>query len=159
MPDIMTIEIHSQIKPESNSVQKHKYKLWQNRFFVIVILFLMLIIWIKPAKALPLWLSRNSKSEIEKSISTDYQSSKIQEVAPPGATLQIQQYLKNRNPIIKLESPSTNEIISSDEVEIVLNIDDWPISYDKDLGIGTHIVLQIDDRAPMRFTEIQNKSS
>ena len=52
-----------------------------------------------------------------------------------------------------MEQPINDSIVTSDALELSFEIDDWPLSSDPELGLGPHVVLQIDNRAPLRLSE------
>ena len=78
---------------------------------------------------------------------------KLQEVAPPGAVQQLRQDLQRHRPSLRLIDPSNDSIVSSDVLELSFDLEDWPLSSDPELGLGPHVVLQIDNRAPLRLSE------
>ncbi|AII47705.1 hypothetical protein KR52_00770 [Synechococcus sp. KORDI-52] len=80
-------------------------------------------------------------------------SGKLQEVAPPGAVQQLRQNLQRHRPSLRLIDPGNDSIVFSDALELRFEIDDWPLSSDPELGLGPHVVLQIDNRAPLRLSE------
>jgi hypothetical protein len=66
---------------------------------------------------------------------------------------QLRQNLQQHRPSLRLISPSNDSIVSSDVLELRFEIEDWPLSSDPELGLGPHVVLQIDNRAPLRLSE------
>ncbi|ABB34106.1 hypothetical protein [Synechococcus sp. CC9605] len=105
-----------------------------------------------PVHARPGFFNRDSGSAA-KPLSISAPSGKLQEVAPPGAVQQLRQNLQQHRPSLRLIDPSNDSIVSSDDLELRLEIDDWPLSSDPELGLGPHVVLQIDNRAPLRLSE------
>ena len=81
-------------------------------------------------------------------------SGNLQEVAPPGAVQQLRQGLQRHRPSLRLIDPSNNSIVSSDVLELRFEIDDWPLGSDSELGLGPHVVVQIDNRPPLRLSKI-----
>ena len=51
-------------------------------------------------------------------------------------------------------SPSGDSVIQNDAVELVLAVQDWPVSKDPDLGIGPHVVVQVDDQPLIRLDQL-----
>ena len=105
-----------------------------------------------PVHARPGFFNRDSGSAA-KPLPSSAPSGKLQEVAPPGAVQQLRQSLQQHRPSLRLIDPSNDSIVTSDALELRFEIDDWPLSSDPELGLGPHVVLQIDNRAPLRLSE------
>ena len=105
-----------------------------------------------PVHARPGFFNRDAGSAA-KPLPSSAPSGKLQEVAPPGAVQQLRQNLQQHRPSLRLIDPSNDSIVSSDALELRFEIDDWPLSSDPELGLGPHVVLQIDNRAPLRLSE------
>ncbi len=105
-----------------------------------------------PVQARPGFFNRDSGSAA-KPLQSSAPSGKLQEVAPPGAVQQLRQNLQQHRPSLRLIDPSNDSIVTSDALELRFEIDDWPLSSDPELGLGPHVVLQIDNRAPLRLSE------
>jgi hypothetical protein len=105
-----------------------------------------------PVDARPAFFNRDGGSGA-KPLPSSAPSGKLQEVAPPGAVQQLRQELQRHRPSLRLVDLSNDSIISSDVLELRFEIEDWPISSDPELGLGPHVVLQIDNRAPLRLSE------
>ena len=115
---------------------------------------LLLLGAIAPAGALPGWMERNSTNAQTRSSPTG--SGVLQEVAPPGAVQEIKRQLSNRRPQLTLMSPKASSVNHSDALDVVLDIKDWPVSRDPDLGLGPHIALQVDDRPLIRIDALSD---
>ena len=109
-----------------------------------------------PVHARPGFFNRDAGSAA-KPLPSSAPSGKLQEVAPPGAVQQLRQNLQQHRPSLRLIDPSNDSIVSSDALELRFEIDDWPLSSDPELGLGPHVVLQIDNRAPVRLHAISFK--
>ena len=105
-----------------------------------------------PVHARPGFFNRDGGTG-SKPLPSSAPSGKLQEVAPPGAVQQLRQNLQRHRPSLRLIDPSNDSIVSSDALELHFEIDDWPLSSDPELGLGPHVVLQIDSRAPLRLSE------
>ena len=105
-----------------------------------------------PVHARPGFFNREAGSGA-KPMPSSAPSGKLQEVAPPGAVQQLRQNLQRHHPSLRLSDPSNDSIVSSDALELRFEIEDWPLSNDPELGLGPHVVLQIDNRAPLRLSE------
>ena len=104
--------------------------------------------------ALPSWLSRTPAPQ--EPIPSQGPSGRLQELAPPGAVQQLKRQLAGRHPQLTLVSPVDDSVVQSDAVELVLDVQDWPVSRDPDLGIGPHVAVQVDDRPLIRLDQLTN---
>ena len=82
----------------------------------------------------------------------------LQEVAPPGAVQQLQAALGEHHPQLKLISPADGTVLQAGEQTLVLEVNDWPLTEDPELGLGAHVALQIDDQPPLRFSGAEDGS-
>ncbi len=93
--------------------------------------------------------------------SKDTQSqSEFREVSPPIATQQIRSRLAKHHPKLTIESPSSGEILNKrphESWDLVLTVNDWPLIDDPDLGLGPHLVVQVDNSDPIRITHSNQK--
>jgi len=105
-----------------------------------------------PVHARPGFFNRDGGSGT-KQLPSSAPSGKLQEVAPPGAVQQLRQNLQQHRPSLRLIDPSNDSIVTTDALELSFEIEDWPLSSDSELGLGPHVVLQIDNRAPLRLSE------
>ena len=103
--------------------------------------------------ALPTWpLQRGSNQDT--SLSSQSPSGRLQEVAPPGAVQQLREKLQRYQPNLRLVSPTDDSVINADSVDFVLDVRDWPVSRDIELGLGPHVVVQIDNQPPRQLDEL-----
>ena len=103
--------------------------------------------------ALPSWpLQRGSHQET--SLSSQSPSGRLQEVAPPGAVQQLRENLQRYQPNLRLISPTDDSEINADSIDLVLEVKDWPVSRDLELGLGPHVVVQIDNQPPRQLDEL-----
>ncbi len=112
---------------------------------------------INPAIALsekPINTEENKRLTIGILSESNSLESGLQEVPPPGAVQQIRQKLAKHNPQLTLLSPIPGEILANElnEWQLVLDLKDWPLVQDPDMGIGPHLVIQIDDLDPIRIS-------
>ena len=109
-----------------------------------------------PASALPGWMSRSHEATDELRVIPP-SAGRLQEVAPPGAVQEIKRALSNRRPQLRLLTPKADSISNTSNLELTLAIEDWPVSRDPELGIGPHVVIQVDDRPLIRIDQLDNK--
>ena len=80
----------------------------------------------------------------------------LQEVPPPKAVQQIRSRLAHYHPTLKIESPVTDEVLTKaikEKWNLILNVQDWPLVADSELGLGPHLVVQIDEFPPIRISD------
>ena len=77
----------------------------------------------------------------------------LQEVAAPIAVQQLQEALADRQPRVTIEVPVDGANLPSGNWTLKLNVQDWPLHDGGALGIGPHVVVQIDEQAPVRLSE------
>ena len=79
----------------------------------------------------------------------------LQEVPPPVGVEKIRKRLTRHKPELSLLSPSEGDILLKglkEKWELVFNLKDWPLVEDPKFGLGTHLVVQIDEDKPMRIS-------
>ena len=103
--------------------------------------------------ALPTWPLQRSSNQ-DTSLSSQSPSGRLQEVAPPGAVQQLREKLQRYQPNLRLVSPTDDSVINADSVDLVLDVRDWPVSRDIELGLGPHVVVQIDNQPPRQLDEL-----
>ena len=103
--------------------------------------------------ALPTWPLQRSSNQ-DTSLSSQSPSGRLQEVAPPGAVQQLREKLQRYQPNLRLVSPTEDNVINADSVDLVLDVRDWPVSRDIELGLGPHVVVQIDNQPPRQLDEL-----
>ena len=82
-------------------------------------------------------------------------SGALQEVPPPGGVQQLNARLNERSPRIALIAPADNSVIPAGPWTLQLRVDDWPLADGGALGLGPHLVVQLDDAAPQRITSAE----
>ena len=103
--------------------------------------------------ALPTWmLGKDSRQETP--LASQVPSGRLQEVAPPGAVQQLRENLQRYQPNLRLISPTDDSEINADSIDLVLEVKDWPVSRDLELGLGPHVVVQIDNQPPRQLDEL-----
>lgn len=92
----------------------------------------------------------------------------LQEVAAPLAVQQIQAALADRQPRVSIKAPKDGAELASGNWKLDLQVSDWPLSDwplgdwlpsdGGSVGPGPHVVVQIDDQAPLRLTSTKQIS-
>ena len=126
-----------------------------NQLLGLAIAVLMLFSGCGAVEARPLWGSDSTHEggNSPRNASRTQPRGVLQEVAPPGAVQQLRRALEQHHPVLTLISPSDGSVISDDSLKMTFQLKDWPLVDDPDLGLGPHVVVQIDDRAPFRLTQ------
>ncbi|WP_398331420.1 hypothetical protein [Vulcanococcus sp.] len=83
----------------------------------------------------------------------------LQEVAPPGAVQELNERLNERAPQVRVLAPQDNALLPAGAWTLKLQVSDWPLSDAGALGLGPHLVVQIDDQAPIRITSFEGASA
>ncbi|MEB3264321.1 MAG: hypothetical protein VKJ66_08130 [Synechococcus sp.] len=79
----------------------------------------------------------------------------LREVAPPLAVQQLQAALAEHQPAVEILSPRAGSTLPEGPWTLQLAVRDWPLVDAGPLGLGPHLVLQIDDEAPRRLTDAE----
>lgn len=79
-------------------------------------------------------------------------SGRLQEVAPPAAVQQIQAALAERQPQVSIQIPRDGSDLPGGPVKLQVQVRDWPLVDAGVLGLGPHLVVQVDDLEPQRLT-------
>lgn len=77
---------------------------------------------------------------------------RLQEVQPPVAVQQLQQALADRTPNIEILSPRDGATLGDGPWQLKLRVRDWPLADGGPLGLGAHVVVQVDGQALQRIS-------
>jgi len=77
----------------------------------------------------------------------------LQEVAPPLPVQQLQDRLAEHQPQLRILTPTNEAVLPAGPWELQLALDDWPLVGPGGLGIGPHLVVQVDDQPPLRLVD------
>ena len=86
-------------------------------------------------------------------IKTSAPGGHLQELPPPLAVQQIQAALADRQPRVTILAPSDGTNLPNGNWTLKLLAQDWPLTDGGALGLGPHVVIQIDEQEPIRLTE------
>ncbi|WP_353617351.1 MULTISPECIES: hypothetical protein [unclassified Synechococcus] len=75
-----------------------------------------------------------------------------QEVAPPLAVQQLQEALETRRPRVEIVSPTDGALLPAGPWTLKLRVEDWPLVDAGPLGLGPHLVVQLDGDDPLPLT-------
>ena len=78
-------------------------------------------------------------------------SSALREVAPPPGVQQLQSSLVDHQPMVEILSPRNGSTLAEADWTLQLAIRDWPLVDAGSLGLGPHLVVQIDGNPPIRL--------
>ena len=88
-------------------------------------------------------------------LQTQAPSGRLQEVAPPGAVQQLQEALALRRPQVTIEAPRDGANLPAGPIKLSLQVRDWPLVDAGDLGLGPHVVVQVDDLPAIRLSGLE----
>ncbi len=125
------------------------------RLMTVLLCACITLSWTCPVDALSLPWSKTTAGD-GASLVIPAASGKLQEVAAPGAVQQLQRRLDGRRPRLTLVSPPDGAVLREASWTLTLQVEDWPVNVDPDLGPGAHIALQIDGEPPQRFSHIRD---
>jgi len=77
----------------------------------------------------------------------------LQEVAPPAAVEQLAEALAPRQPRITILEPRDGALLPEAPWTLRLGVDDWPLVDAGSLGLGPHLMVQLDDGLPQPLLE------
>lgn len=76
----------------------------------------------------------------------------LQEVAAPPGVQQLGAALEEHDPQLSILEPHDGALLADGPWQLRLRLRDWPLSDAGPLGIGPHVVVQLDDDPPRRLT-------
>ena len=76
----------------------------------------------------------------------------LQEVPPPGAVQQLSERLRERQPQVVVLAPADGTVLPAGPWSLKLRVSDWPLADAGELGLGPHLVVQIDGEPPLRLS-------
>ena len=79
-------------------------------------------------------------------------SSALQEVAPPAAVQELAERLAARNPRVQIVAPADDSLLPDGPWTLQLQVSDWPLADAGPLGLGPHLVVQLDQQSPLRIS-------
>jgi len=94
-------------------------------------------------------------SSLDRNLSATPPSGALQEVAPPGAVQQLNERLNDRSPQVKVIAPADQALLPAGPWSLKLQVNDWPLADAGSLGLGPHLVVQLDDQEPLRISSAE----
>lgn len=74
----------------------------------------------------------------------------LQEVAPPAGVQQLAPALADHSPQVRILAPVDGATLPDGPWSVRLQVRDWPLAEAGALGLGAHVVVQLDDEPPQR---------
>ena len=158
----MQIALASDDLPSTTRMTAHKLGSMtasgRNHFlqrWLAAVMVLLISVWsAAPVQAWPWGGDQNSaKARGERIVDASAPTGRLQEVSPPGAVQQLQQALNRHQPRLTLISPNDGSLLKNRRTSLEIQVEDWPLAEDPQLGLGAHVALQIDDQPPLRFSQ------
>ena len=84
---------------------------------------------------------------------------RLQEVAPPAAASALAQQLAERSPQVEIVAPADDSLLPAGPWALQLTVRDWPLADAGSLGIGPHLVVQLDQQEPLRISSAEKAAS
>ena len=72
--------------------------------------------------------------------------SRLSEVAPPPAILELRKVLETRQPQVTILSPRSDEVLQDTTVSVRLRVNDLPLFQNEELGLGPHLHFILDNQ-------------
>lgn len=79
----------------------------------------------------------------------------LKEVAPPNTIQQLHQILELKQPQVRILSPQPEQILTDNQVSIQLQVTDLPVFQDKELQLGSHLTVILDNQDPQDVYDLQ----
>jgi hypothetical protein len=76
---------------------------------------------------------------------------RLREVPPPKGSQALRLRLADHHPRLRILSPADDAVLPEAPWSLELAVDDWPLTDAGALGLGAHLVVQLDDQAPLRL--------
>jgi len=76
----------------------------------------------------------------------------LKEVAPPPMVMQLRARLDRHDPQVTILAPADGALLPAGPWTLQLQVQDWPLADAGPLGLGPHLVVQLDDGPPQRIT-------
>ena len=77
----------------------------------------------------------------------------LQEVAPPPLVQDLRTRLDRRDPQVLILAPADGALLPAGPWTLELQVQDWPLADAGPLGLGPHLVVQLDDAPPLRISD------
>ena len=91
--------------------------------------------------------------------STALSQGRLQEVAPPAAATALAERLAERSPQVAIVAPADDSLLPEGPWTLELRVSDWPLADAGSLGIGPHLVVQLDQQEPLRISRPEEAAS
>ena len=75
----------------------------------------------------------------------------LQEVAPPGAVLQVSQRLADHNPVVEVLAPADEALLPAGPWTLKVRVRDWPMLDTTSTELGPHLMVQLDQNEPQHL--------
>jgi hypothetical protein len=98
---------------------------------------------------------RSSAPEADLPLAATAPAGNLQEVPPPAAVQQLRQRLDQHNPQLRVRAPADNSLLAAGPWTLRLDLQDWPLANSPELGLGPHVVVQLDDNTPLRLSDAE----
>jgi hypothetical protein len=128
-------------------------RLWLARALVLALL-LQVLLTPAPAEALN-WRLPGRGAPAQARPGTGQASPRFQEVPPPEWVQTMQGALEGRDPKVQILSPADGSLLPDAPWTLRLHVSDWPLVDAGPLGLGPHLVVQLDGQPPRPVVETE----
>jgi hypothetical protein len=134
-------------------VGSRQRRLWLARALVLALL-LQVLLTPAPAEALN-WRLPGRGAPAPTRSGTGQASPSFQEVPPPEWVQTMQGALEGRDPKVQILSPADGSLLPDAPWTLRLQVSDWPLVDAGPLGLGLHLVVQLDGQPPRPVVETE----
>lgn len=127
---------------------------WREALVALLLSLVLLTLPAQPALAWPFpSLGNRSTPQVSNRgpLAPKAPTGRLQEVPPPAAVQQLQQALAAHQPAIEIAAPLDGAMLDDGPWDLKIRVHDWPLANAGSLGLGAHVVVQIDDLPPQRL--------
>ncbi|EAQ76695.1 Proline-rich region [Synechococcus sp. WH 5701] len=78
-------------------------------------------------------------------------SGRLREVSPPKGSQALRLRLAEHQPRLRILAPADDTVLPLAPWSLELALEDWPLADAGSLGLGAHLVVQLDDQEPLRL--------
>ncbi len=97
------------------------------------------------------WSLRPRPQEPQITSTSPATSGRLREVPPPKGSQALRLRLAEHQPRLRILAPADDSVLPVAPWTLVLAVDDWPLADAGSLGLGAHLVVQLDDQEPLRL--------
>lgn len=117
-------------------------------------LLLQLLFTPSPAEALS-WRLPGRRADAPARLANDLAGQTLREVPPPAWVQQARVALEERDPQVRILAPADGDLLPDGPWTLRLQVSDWPLVDAGPLGLGPHLVVQLDGEPPRPIVDAE----